>query len=310
MGNGTTIIRSEIDDSVNFILPVSKFVVTTAPGPLGSFEARYVRRRPEYISLYLSSQSGCNQGCRMCHLTASRQTKYVNASPDCYMEQARNVLRYYDAEVECGTIEPAEYVHFNFMARGEALDNRMFLQSGSSLLYELGKLADYYGLISRFLVSTIMPLSLPAVPLARAFPSVAPEIYYSLYSTKPEFRKKWLPHAMPVDDALRILKAYQDAKRVILKMHWALIAGENDSIEDAHAIADAVNKWQIKTDFALVQYNPYSPIHGQESDQDTVERYAYALNDRYPPARVKIIKRVGFDVKASCGMFIGKDGAQ
>jgi adenine C2-methylase RlmN of 23S rRNA A2503 and tRNA A37 len=54
--------RSAQDDSVNWDRPAAD---------VGRIEARYVRRCPDYFVVYLSAQTGCAQGCRMCHLTAT-----------------------------------------------------------------------------------------------------------------------------------------------------------------------------------------------------------------------------------------------
>ena len=46
------IIKSNVDQSVNFIYPSNN---------IGKFEARYVRREDQYFIIYVSSQSGCDQ---------------------------------------------------------------------------------------------------------------------------------------------------------------------------------------------------------------------------------------------------------
>lgn len=287
--NPFTILKSEQDESVNFV----------SPADVGMFEARYVRRVPKYFSLYLSSQTGCRQGCRMCHLTASKQTKLLNATPGQYIRQAATVLNYYQQSAP-----KAEIVHYNFMARGEAFANPWFTENGTEVLTKLGELALSFGLLPRFLVSTILPKEMAGQNLASMFPLVTPEIYYSIYSVRDEFRSKWLPNAMPVEDALAMLREYQDTKRVIPKLHWAFIEGENDSQHDVAEICGAVIRHGLQANLAIVRYNPYSDNLGRESSEAVIDRNKRLMEQMLPGARVKKITRVGMDVKASCGMFV------
>lgn len=289
MSGDFQILQSQQDESVNFV----------QQAPVGFFEARYVRRKPEYFSLYLSSQSGCAQACRMCHLTATGQNKLVDAQSTDYWAQATKVFDWYDAQTQ-----PAEGVHFNFMARGEAFANKDFLLNANMILNDLGLLAVNRGLVPRFLISTIMPETINGARLARMFPLITPEIYYSLYSTKESFRRKWLPRAMPVVDALAMLRDYQDSKRIVPKLHWPFIAGENDSVEDVVNICQAVRAAGLQANLAIVRYNPYNASFGEESSDYVIQRNKQLMEEMLPGSRVKVITRVGLDVKASCGTFV------
>jgi adenine C2-methylase RlmN of 23S rRNA A2503 and tRNA A37 len=108
------IIKSTEDNSINF--------VDETPA-IGNFESRYVRRAQPYFIAYLSAQSGCDQACRMCHLTATGQNDFVNATLDDFFFQAYHVLKTYKQKVADNIEPPADHMHFNFMARGEHLNN-------------------------------------------------------------------------------------------------------------------------------------------------------------------------------------------
>lgn len=279
------VLTSKVDDSINFVTP-------SKDG--GFFESRYVRRVPEYLICYLSSHSGCNKGCRMCHLTATEQTMMESASLPDYALQTSYVLKHYD------NCETAQYIHYNWMARGEALANPVVLSNWSNLSIYLSKAAKERNLIPKFNISTIMPLTYKD-DLDHTFQGINPTIYYSLYSMNENFRKKWLPGAMPAEDALDKLKEYQESTKKIIKLHWAFIEGENDDYDDLKAIAKAVNDRNLVVDYNIVRYNPYDESYGKESpDVEALAAFLRFLTRR----PVQVVKRVGIDVKASCGMFV------
>lgn len=287
------VLTSKEDASANFIFE--------GDFP-GYFEARYVRRDDRKMAIYLSSQSGCAQGCWFCHLTITKQTRLDNATLEIYLDQALRVFEHYDKN--CPT---AEMVHFNFMARGEALANPLFLKHGQELFSKLGAEVVKRDLQARFLVSTIMPINFRGKLLGKFFPFNGPEIYYSIYSVRDQFRDARMPAAMPVEEALQMLKRYHDDTKKVVRLHWSFIKGENDGEEDIVLMCHKIRNSKLPVEVRIVRYNPYNENYGQESDWSTIERNLEIIKDYLPHAATKVITRVGRDVKASCGMFVEKD---
>lgn len=284
-----TVFKSAEDASVNFVFP-------------NGAEARFVRRIDDYFIAYVSSHAGCDRACRMCHLTQTGQTDFTPQDEYMILRQAWQVLSYYKEEVSIGRQKPASLVHFNFMSRGEPMLSPV-MQSGTrwrALAARLDELAESVGIPDiRILISTIMPEGLEYIPHG----PFNPAIYYSLYSLNADFRRRWLPKAMDPVLALRRLKQAQDDYGLRVVLHWALIEGENSSVEDAHAIGALVNKVGLRTRFNLVRYNPFSEAQGTEASEETIANYMRAIEGYMEVPGSKIVPRVGFDVHASCGMF-------
>jgi adenine C2-methylase RlmN of 23S rRNA A2503 and tRNA A37 len=319
------VLESQEDSSVNF-------VADKEDG--GKIETRFVQRDPDYFIVYLSSHTGCNKSCRMCHLTATGQTYFTPTTPNEYLQQAERVFRHWYTVQQKET----KTVHFNFMARGEPLANPHMLRStpwrwtqmfngdrdpaAAKILLPLFKLADLHGLQGRIKISTIMPLEMENVELYDLFIG-ASQIYYSLYSVNEQFRKRWIPKALPTDVALEKLKTYQsyhvdyehtwsifDGKWLAhgavdnpIAFHWAFIEGENDSVEDVEATCQAILDSGVTGQFNLVRYNPPNN-KSRESSQEVLERNFKIISEALGHPGSQIIPRVGFDVKASCGMFV------
>lgn len=282
---------SQLDQSVNFECRVDD----------GMIEARFVRRVEEYFIVYLSSQTGCEQACRMCWLTATGQNTARDVTIEEYWQQAERVLKHY---VE--TQPKAKMVHFNFMARGEPFANKIFLENADTILAGLKEMAEAVGLKVKFLISTIFPKEMGDVQLNDIFnePSLYPEIYYSIYSLNKRFRKRWLPKAIIGEAGLDRLKEWQEITGKVPKIHYAFINNENDSIGDVKKICDEINELELDVNWNIVRYNPPVGHYSKETVEGQIHYLAGYIRSRLPQARVKVIPRVGTDVQASCGTFL------
>lgn len=287
------VLKSKIDASVNFVFKNKES---------GYYEARYVRRTSDYFVCYLSAQSACKQACRFCHLTATKQVEAKDATNTILYEQADAVLNYYDS-----LNLPARIINYSWQARGEMLENTTV--NWYEAFKMLGYKAEIRNLFPRFCISTILPKSMKEKRLSDVFSMILPDMYYSLYSMDPKFRKKWLPNALPAEEGLDKLKEWQDYSKKIPKLHWAFIKGENDSLESVEKICEAVKARDLRVDINIVKYNPYSAELGEEADEcrihllkETMERELGGMCG----SKIKVVDRVGKDCFASCGMFLPK----
>lgn len=286
------ILKSELDSSVNFVFD-------------NMMEARYVQRTEDYFICYLSSHDGCNKACRFCHLTQTGQTSFNEASISQYVEQAIHVLNYYKVKIANG-MPNARHVNFNFMSRGEPLSNKQLIRGLTELNNSLSVLCKPYGLTHSLNISSIIPVDADLSEIEKAFEENKENLlfYYSLYSLEREFRKKWLPKALPADQALDFLTKLQQKIDLKLILHWALIKGHNDSLESAQNICNNLQQRGLKARFNLVRYNPYSYAQGEESQECSMQEYFDIMKVQLGDPNSRIVPKVGFDVKASCGMFV------
>jgi adenine C2-methylase RlmN of 23S rRNA A2503 and tRNA A37 len=227
-----------------------------------------------------------------------------------YLAQAGEVFDVYRQKVQDG-MAPAPRVHFNFMARGEALSNPYLIHESQRLFDALRGMARAYGVEEvRFNVSSIYPVSTSASPndgpveLTTILADPDSELYYSLYSLDNAFRKRWLPHAINPLIALRKIAEYQEATGRRTTLHWAFIKDQNDRLEDVASIIETVLAFKLKVKFNLVRYNPYDARYGVESSEEVLQDRFALLAEAFQDSDSRIVPRVGYDVAASCGCFL------
>jgi 23S rRNA (adenine2503-C2)-methyltransferase len=119
----------------------------------------------------------------------------------------------------------------------------------------------------------------------------------------PDFRKRFLPKSLDPDHALSKLASYQAQSGRDITLHWAFIEGENDSEEAVQSVLDAVQRHGIRAKFNLVRYNPPNE-RTRESSEEILNKNFNIISEALAHEGSRMIPRVGFDVKASCGMFM------
>lgn len=296
--NDITFLESDLDSSVNI-------VKRTDDG--GYFEARFVQRKEDTVVVYLSSQSGCQEACRFCHLTQTGQTQKTEAVLTDYLDQIYQVFKIINEQSDISKIEN---IHFNFMARGDVMNNSLFTYSPIRLISAINEISliNFPKATPRFKLSTIFPknndvnldLFLQDIGFLRLAANIDVEIYYSLYSLKESFRKKWIPKALNPESVGRILSNINDG----LRLHHALIAGQNDSEEDVRLIHQWLEDHNLEVMINIVRYNPFDEGSGQESSDEVRAQYIEWMKQSLRVKLIQEISLVGKDIKASCGMFV------
>lgn len=304
-------ILKATDGSINYILArATKY-------DKNIIECRYVRREPHYISTYLSSHNGCKMGCTFCWLTQSNQTNFDHVNIFEYANQLDTVLSNVP-EKDINLMNSKDVrVNINFMARGEAMANKFMINKYQQVYDSLQRVIQKhnYGKM-KMNISSIYPHTLKNYKLEDIFKDRPVNFYYSIYSQNDDFRKKFMPNAMPVKCALDGLKSLQDNHPDnTIVFHCSFIKGENDDVNDVIKMADLIKDYNFKkTKFNLVRLNPYirdgKPIM-EEANPDKLKEIFNIMNDavtnKVETQKSRIIKRVGSDAFVSCGMFANSD---
>lgn len=279
-------------------------------------ESRYVQRKPNYISLYLSSHNGCKMACRFCWLTQQKQTDFHHLKLRDYQTQLKALFNEI-APIPQKLPKKDIRINLNLMARGEPLANKNIIKKYPEFQkgLELETLNNGYKEL-KINLSTIMPYTVKNRSLESIFQYHPVAFYYSLYSMKPEFRQKWIPNAIEPQLALDKLKEYQElsnqqGKKFPITFHWTFIEGENDNPEDLEKLLDCLESYKFTdSKFNLVRYNRHPNLTENESPQykELFEIVQKRINgeklskEGYNPSQV--VSRVGYEAYVSCGMFI------
>ncbi|TML24083.1 MAG: 23S rRNA (adenine(2503)-C(2))-methyltransferase RlmN [Actinobacteria bacterium] len=238
-------------------------------------EAVLMRYRDGRRSLCLSSQSGCPLTCTFCATGHMRFGRNLSASE--ILDQALHFRR----------IEEVD--HAVFMGMGEPMLNLDAVVESARCLPDLGITHR------RTTISTVGWL-----PGLRRFVDEVEQpirLALSLHAPTDELRSELMPvnDRYPLADVLGECRRYVELRRRKVFVEYVMLAGVNDRVEQARALADLLDPKMFKVN--LIPYNPTGMFEG--STPKAIAAFKDVLDRARLPATVRLTR--GRDIAAACG---------
>ena len=238
-------------------------------------EAVLMRYRDGRRSVCVSSQSGCPLTCTFCATGRMRFGRNLTASE--ILDQVLHFRR----------LEPVD--HVVFMGMGEPMMNLDEVVAAARRLPDVGITHR------RTTVSTVGWL-----PGLTRFVDEVPEpirLAFSLHAAGPGLRSHLMPvnDRYPVDAVLEECRRYVATRRRRVFVEYVMLAGVNDSVAQARALARLLGTDAFKVN--LIPYNPTGSYDG--SPRDAIERFRAELERARVPVTVRLTR--GRDIAAACG---------
>lgn len=242
---------------------------------------------PNRTTLCISSQVGCAMGCTFCatgqfgfdrHLEAGEivaQVAYANA---------------YLANTPMPR-SPEHVTNVVFMGMGEPLANYRHTRES------IRRMVEVMGMSARSItVSTVGFVPGMRKLIDEPWPV---SLAVSLHSTIPSERSKLVPinDRWPINEVVEAARSYYEAKGRRVSLEWTLIAGENDTDEEAIGLARIAR--DIKAHVNIIALNPTPLSTDRPPDRDHVRRFLTTLSRE--GANVTLRDTRGQDIDAACG---------
>jgi 23S rRNA (adenine2503-C2)-methyltransferase len=257
---------------VLFQLPDGQYVETVL--------MRYEKRR----TLCISTQAGCAMGCVFCATGQMGFFRNLTAG-----EIVAQVL-YFARELAA---ENSRVTNIVMMGMGEPLHNYQHTMAA------VDRLTDPTGFNLGARKITISTVGL--VPAIRRYADEQRQtpLAISLHAATDEERDKLIPinRKWPIAELMAAGRYYVEKTGRRLTFEWALIEGENDTIEQARALGQLVQGMLCHVN--LIPLNPTAGYSGGPSSQDRVEAFQQELA-RYGVTSTVRLRR-GIDIQAGCG---------
>ena len=141
-----------------------------------------------------------------------------------------------------------------------------------------------------------------------ALEPLMPNLAISLHATTDEQRTALVPpnKKYPLASILDACRRFPLKKRSRITFEYVMLAGVNDSPEDARRLAKLL--YGIKAKVNLIPLNPAPGIPYTRPSDEAVDRFAQILADRY--ITVSVRKSRGSDIRAACGQLIVEGGTK
>ncbi len=257
-----------------------KFLLTLQDGR--QVESVFIPRTP-HDTFCVSTQVGCAMGCAFCLTATMGLVRNLTAGE--IVGQVR---------VLAGALDLRD-ARFNivFMGMGEPLHNYDATMAAVRIL------ADEHGFAvhpRRITVSTVGLV--PAIERL-AGEDVMPRLAVSLHAPTDEQRAALVPvnRKYPIADIIEACRRFPPARRGRITFEYVLLAGVNDSREDARKLAVLLRGLHVKVN--LIPLNPAAGIPFERPSDERIDAFGRTLAER--GITVMVRKSRGRDIRAACG---------
>ncbi len=230
----------------------------------------------------ISSQAGCAMGCVFC---ATGQMGF-----------SRNLT-------ETEIFEQAWRFHAELKARGERLSNVVMMGMGEpfhnydATLGAVRRMMSDLGIGARHITISTVGL----VPAIRRFAAEGLQVglAISLHAATDAQRGALLPvnRKYDLEALIGACREYVEATGRRISFEWALIAGQNDSAQEAQRLGRLLKGLLCHVN--LIPLNPTARYDGQPTAEADAATFVEVLGQHGIPATVRV--RRGIDIDAGCG---------
>jgi 23S rRNA (adenine2503-C2)-methyltransferase len=252
---------------------------------------QYEKRRTACIS----TQAGCAMGCVFCATGQMGFERNLTAG-----EIVEQVL-WIERELRGGQAQPG-LTNVVVMGMGEPFHNY------EATLAAVDRLSDPDGFnfgARRFTISTV-----GLVPMIDRFTQERRQVNLavSLHAATDDVRARLLPvnRRYPLAAVMAACQRYVETTRRRLTFEWALIQGQNDTPEQARALARLLAPLRPLVHVNAIPLNPTHDYAGAASTRDRAAAFKAALEAEGIPCTVRV--RRGIDIQAGCGQLRTEPG--
>jgi 23S rRNA (adenine2503-C2)-methyltransferase len=258
-------------------------------------------------TLCVSTQVGCAYGCKFCASGLDGWKR--NLTPDEIVEQVLAVERWNASSSSSSssnpTEEPITKKRTTTRTNERLIDNLVIMGMGEPL-------ANYDNLLKALRILNApwgggigaRKITISTSGLAPQIRKLADEplqfrLAISLHGATDAVRNKIMPvnRKYPLKELVAACEEYQGQKGRMLTFEYILIAGVNDSIEQAKPLGALARRLFAKVN--LIPYNRVEGLPWERPDEETQDKFLAALEKQ--KVIVTLRREKGHDIDAACG---------
>lgn len=242
------------------------------------------------VTACISSQVGCSLRCAFCATARIPIRRNVDAGE--IVDQVDDLNR--RAREKLGR----PLTNVVYMGMGEPLANYdEVVRSIRLLVSEIG-----FGMAARRI--TLSTAGLPEQMRALADEAIGINLALSLHAATDTVRRSLMSSARDwsLEQLADAVQYWHSRHRKAVTFEYLLLAGQNDSADDAHALARFASRLPCKVN--LIEYNPVVGIPFSAAAHSVTDRFAGILANA--GLTVTVRRSSGRDIDAACGQLAGR----